>query len=155
VGAVGARLLYADNSVQHAGVVMGLSGNIAWHAFWKCPPDRPGYLGHAKMIRNYSVVTGACMLVRRDAFDAIGGMDETLAICFNDVELCLRMRQLGYLVVYTPFAELFHYESKTRGFSIEPAEVAMMRQRWGPVIASDPYFNPNLDKWRTEFALPK
>ncbi|HET7488902.1 MAG TPA: glycosyltransferase family 2 protein [Acidimicrobiales bacterium] len=155
VGAVGARLLYGDGSIQHGGVVMGLGGNVAWHAFWKCPEERSGYLGHARTIRNYSVVTGACMLVRRDAFDAVGGLDEDLAILFNDVELCLRMRDAGYVVVYTPFAELFHYESKTRGFTAEAPEVDLMRRRWSRLIDRDPYFNPNLDARRADFALPR
>jgi GT2 family glycosyltransferase len=155
VGAVGARLLYPDGSVQHAGVVIDLGRTVSWHAFWKCPGDGPGYLGYAKTIRNYSAVTGACMMVRRDAFDAVGGMDETLAICFNDVELCLRMRAEGKLVVYTPFAELFHYESSTRGVALEQEEIDMMRRRWGDVIVDDPYFNPNLDRNRAEFALPR
>lgn len=155
VGAVGARLLYPDGSIQHAGVVMGLGGNVAWHAFWKCPPDRSGYLGHARITRNYSVVTGACMLVRRDAFELVGGLDESLAILFNDVELCLRMREAGLLVVYTPFAELVHYESKTRGFTSEAPEVQLMRERWGAAIDRDPYFNPNLDVRRADFALSR
>ena len=155
VGAVGARLLYADGRVQHAGVVIDLARTVSWHAFWKCPGDGDGYLGYAKTIRNYSAVTGACMLVRRDVFDAVGGMDETLAICFNDVELCLRMRAAGKRVVYTPFAELFHYESSTRGVALEQEEIDMMRRRWGDVITDDPYFNPNLDRNRSEFSLPR
>ncbi|HEX3542497.1 MAG TPA: glycosyltransferase [Acidimicrobiales bacterium] len=155
VGAVGARLVYGDGSVQHGGVVLGLSGGIAWHAFWKCPGDHPGYLGHAKTIRNYSAVTGACTLVRRDAFDEVGGLDEELAILFNDVDLCLRLRERGYLVVYTPYAELFHYESKTRGFAVEVPEVDRMRRRWDAVLNHDPYFNPNLDLRRCQFALPR
>lgn len=155
VGAVGARLLYPDGSIQHGGVVMGLGANVAWHAFWKCPGDHDGYLGHARMVRNYSVVTGACMLVRRDAFDAVGGLDESLAILFNDVELCLRMRAKGLRVVYTPYAELVHYESKTRGFTAEQDEVTLMRGRWPDAIARDPYFNPNLDIRRADFALPR
>jgi GT2 family glycosyltransferase len=155
VGAVGARLLYPDGRIQHAGVVMGMGGIVAWHAFCFCPGERAGYLGMAKMIRNYSVVTGACMLVRRDAFDAVGGLDESLAICFNDVELCLRMRERGLLVVYTPFAELIHAESSTRGVALEQDEIDVMFRRWAPVIADDPYFNPNLDRRRTEFALPR
>lgn len=157
VGAVGARLLYPDGSIQHAGVVMGLGGGVAWHPFCGCPGDRGGYLGQAKLVRNCSAVTGACMLVRRDAFDSVGRLDESLPVCFNDVDLCLRLRAAGLLVVYTPFAELVHYESSTRGRA-SPAgdqEIDMMLSRWAPVIEDDPYLNPNLDRLRAEFSLPR
>ena len=154
VGAVGARLLYPDGTVQHAGVVMGLGGGVAGHAFCYCPPERVGYFGQDRLIRNYSAVTGACMMVRRDAFEAASGFDEELTIAYNDIDFCLRLRKMGYLVVYTPFAELYHEESAARGrASREYAETAIMFRRWEQVIRGDPYFNPNLDARRHEFSL--
>ncbi|HZQ78253.1 MAG TPA: glycosyltransferase [Acidimicrobiia bacterium] len=154
VGAVGARLVYPDGRIQHAGVVMGLGGGVAGHAFCFCPPDRQGYFGLDRVIRNYSAVTGACMMVRRDVFDAAGGFDEELTVAYNDIDFCLRLRQMGYLNVYTPFAELIHEESAARGrASREYAETAIMFRRWEPLIRSDPYFNPNLDPLRHEFSL--
>jgi GT2 family glycosyltransferase len=155
VGAVGARLVYPDGRVQHAGVVMGLGGGVAWHAFCFCPGDHPGYFGQAKVVRNYSALTGACMMVRREVFDALGGFDETLPVAYNDIDFCLRLRRLGYQLVYTPFAELVHEESAVRGLaSREPLETAAMFERWESLIRRDPYFNPNLDPRRSEHALP-
>jgi O-antigen biosynthesis protein len=154
VGAVGARLLYPDGQVQHAGVVMGLGGGIAWHAFCYCPEDSPGYFGQAKVIRNYSAVTGACMMVRRRVFDRLGGFAEDLPVAYNDVEFCLRLQDYGYRVVYTPFAELVHDESHTRGRTPpDRSAVDMMTARWGDRIRQDPYYNPNLDLHRPEAAL--
>jgi len=155
VGAVGARLLYPDGRIQHAGVVMGLGGSASGHAYCLCPGDEPGYLGHAEMVRNYSAVTGAAMMVRTAVFAELGGFDERFAVCFNDVDFCLRLGQAGYLVVYTPFAELVHHESSTRGLAIDGGDVDEMMRRWAPVIGRDPYFNPNLDARRPEFALPR
>jgi O-antigen biosynthesis protein len=154
VGAVGARLLYPEGMVQHAGVVMGLGGGVAWHAFCFCPEDHPGYFAHAKLIRNYTGVTGACMMVRHEVFEAMGGFDEELDIAYNDVDFCLRLREAGLLVVYTPFAELVHYEGATRGkAAYEHAETAMMMRRWGHIVRRDPYFNPNLNPLRSECQL--
>jgi GT2 family glycosyltransferase len=154
VGVVGARLLYPDGRIQHAGVVMGLGGGVAGHAFGYCPPERIGYYFQDRIIRNYSAVTGACMMVPRAAFEASNGFDEELTIAYNDIDFCLRLREKGYLVVYTPFAELIHEESAARGrSSCELAETAIMFRRWGALIRRDPYFNPNLDARRHEFAL--
>jgi len=155
VGAVGARLLYPDGRIQHAGVVMGLGGSAAWHAFCLCPGDRPGYLGYAEMVRNYSAVTGAAMMVRTELFARLGGFDERFAVCFNDVDFCLRLGQAGYRVVYTPFAELVHHESSTRGLAVDERDVKEMMRQWLAVIRRDPFFNPNLDARRAEFALPR
>jgi GT2 family glycosyltransferase len=154
VGPVGARLLYPDGTIQHAGVVLGLGGGVAWHAFCGCPSAQGGYLDQAKVVRNCSAVTGACLMVRRDVFDALGGFDESLAVAYNDVDFCLRAWQRGYRVVYTPFAELVHAESAFRG-GIEPGTAAetIMTERWGDLVRADPFFNPNLDPMRSEFAL--
>jgi GT2 family glycosyltransferase len=151
VGAVGARLLYPNGQVQHAGVVMGLGGGVAWHAFCYCPEDRSGYFDQAKVIRNYSAVTGACMMVRYEVFERLGGFGEDLSVAYNDVDFCLRLDDLGYRVVYTPYAELVHDESYTRG-RVPPDTYATetMHARWGERIRSDPYFNPNLDLYRPE-----
>jgi GT2 family glycosyltransferase/2-polyprenyl-3-methyl-5-hydroxy-6-metoxy-1,4-benzoquinol methylase len=154
VGVVGARLLYPDGRIQHAGVIMGLGGGVAGHAFCYCPPDRIGYYFQDRIIRNYSAVTGACMMVPRPAFEASNGFDEDLTIAYNDIDFCLRLREKGYLVVYTPFAELIHEESAARGrSSCELGETNIMFRRWGGIIRRDPYFNPNLDARRHEFAL--
>lgn len=154
VGAVGARLLYPEGLVQHAGVVMGLGGGVAWHAFCFCPEEKPGYFAHAKLIRNYTGVTGACMMVRHDVFEEMHGFDEELAVAYNDVDFCLRLREAGYLVVYTPFAELTHYEGATRGkAAFEHEETSMMMKRWSHVVRGDPYFNRNLNPLRSECQL--
>ena len=154
VGAVGARLLYPDGQVQHAGVVMGLGGGVAWHAFCFCPESSPGYFDQAKVIRNYSAVTGACMMVRYEVFQRLGGFDEDLAVAYNDIDFCLRLDKHGYRVVYTPFAELIHDESYSRGRTPPDRQsVDTMTARWGDRIRRDPYYNPNLDLHRPEGAL--
>jgi GT2 family glycosyltransferase len=153
VGAVGPRLLYPDDTVQHAGVVMGVGG-IAEHAFRGLPAEAPGVCRQLQVTRNYSAVTGACLLTRREVFQEVGGFDEEhLPVTFSDVDLCLKMRRAGYLIVYTPFAKLYHHESGTRRHSVEPAETGVMQQRWPEVLAYDPYYNPNLSRDRADFAL--
>ncbi len=148
VGAVGARLLYPDGSIQHAGVVVGLGG-LAAHVMRGLPEDKPGYLGMAVTTRNATAVTGACMMTPRERFESLGGFDETLPASFNDVHYCLSLRAEGYLVVYTPLCELVHHESRTRGHVEEAIAVRMILDRWGEVIATgDPYHNALLSKWR-------
>ncbi|MGH7859247.1 MAG: glycosyltransferase family 2 protein, partial [Candidatus Binatia bacterium] len=153
VAAVGARLFYPHGLVQHAGVIVGV-GLVAGHAFRFCPADRPGYRGMAKVVRNWSAVTGACMLVRRSVFEELGGFDEQLAVAYNDVDFCLRARARGYLVVYTPYAELVHHESMTRGVASDRPEQLEMAKRWPDLFSRDPYYNPNLSRLREDFALP-
>ena len=148
VGAVGARLVYPDGAIQHAGVVIGLGG-IAGHVLRGLPPSLPGYNSMAIATRNCSVVTGACMMVRREVFEAVGGFDEKLPVAFNDVDFCLKLRELGYLVVYTPLAELVHHESRSRGHTDDLAENQHIRERWGDaLVAGDPYMNVHLSHWR-------
>jgi len=152
VGAVGAKLLYRDNTIQHAGIILGVRG-IANHAFYNFPLDREPYFGLTDVIRDCSAVTGACMMVRRSVFEELGGFDEAnCPIAFNDVDLCLRMREKGYLVVYTPYAVLYHHESVSRGKKKDPEGKYMLR-RWGAVIENDPYYNPNFSRERFDFSL--
>ena len=155
VGAVGPRLLYPDDTVQHAGIVVGVGG-IAEHAFRGLPAEAPGVCRQLQTTRNYSAVTGACLLTRRDVFDEVGGFDEErLPVTFSDVDLCLKMRRAGYRVVYTPFAKLYHHESGTRRPAVEPLETEVMRERWPDVLEHDPYYNPNLSRERADFSLGK
>lgn len=155
VGAVGARLLYPDDTIQHAGIVVGVGG-IAEHAFRGFPAEAPGVCRQLQVTRNYSSVTGACLLTRREVFAKVGGFDEErLPVTFNDVDLCLKMRRAGFLIVYTPYAKLYHHESATRRPSVEPRETQVMRERWPEVLAYDPFYNPNLSRERADFSLGK
>ena len=155
VGAIGPRLLYPDDTVQHAGIVLGVGG-IAEHAFRGLPADAPGVCRQLQATRNYSAVTGACLLTRREVFEEVGGFDEErLPVTFSDVDLCLKMRRAGYRIVYVPFARLYHHESGTRRPAVEPLETEVMRERWADVLAHDPYYNPNLSRERADFSLGK
>ena len=153
VGAVGAKLLYPDGRVQHVGMVLGVAG-VAAHAFHQHPGVSPGYSGSAVMVRNYSAVTGACLMSRREVFDQVGGFDERFPIDFNDVDYCLRLGRAGYRVVFTPFAQLYHHESASFGARQQDlGAVAEMRKRWGAVIDRDPYYNPNLTRDFPDYRL--
>src|SRR5262249_4264828 len=147
VGAVGARLLFPNRTLQHAGVVIGIQGK-AGHAFWGLPADSPGYYDQARVIRNYSAVTGACLMMRRAVFEELKGFDEQFAISYNDIDLCLRARERGYLVVYTPYAVLYHHQSASRGaYDAEKdrAYEELLRRRWKSLFEEgDPYYNRNL-----------
>jgi len=152
VGVVGAKLLYPDRRIQHAGVIVGIGG-VAGHAHLNEPSDRPGYFARAQLVQDLSAVTFACAMTRRAVFEQLGGLNEQeLAIAFNDIDYCLRAREAGYLVVYTPFAELFHHESRTRGYEDNPEkqarffrEITYMQRRHQAILASgDPCYNPNL-----------
>ena len=158
IGAVGARLLYPDDTIQHGGVVLGAGlGRIAAHAFRGFTAEHPGVAKQLQLTRNYSCVTGACLLARRAVFMEVGGFDEQrLPVTFNDVDFCLKIRGAGYLIVYTPFAKLYHHESATRRRSpLEPPESEIMRERWGKLLERDPYYNPNLSRERADFSLGK
>jgi GT2 family glycosyltransferase/SAM-dependent methyltransferase len=153
VGAVGARLHYPDGRVQHAGLVLGVGG-IADHAFRGLPGDSLAHFSFASVVRDVSAVTAACMMVSRVRFEEVGGFDERLQVALNDVDLCLRLRARGYLIVYTPFALLYHHESGTRGRLHPPAEEELMWNRWGETIRrGDPYYNPNLTLSRTDWGV--
>jgi O-antigen biosynthesis protein len=153
VGAVGAQLRFRNETIQHAGIVLGVRGT-AKHAFCGFPADSPGVCRQLQVVRNYSAVTAACLLTRRQVFEEVGGFDEErLPVIFNDVDLCLKMRSAGYLVVYTPWAKLYHDESATRRASVEPPEAEILRQRWPEVVKRDPYYNPNLSRDQADFSL--
>jgi len=127
-------------------MVLGVCG-VAAHAFHMAPGSSPGYAGSANVVRNYSCVTGACMMTRRAVFEEVGGFNERLAIDFNDVDYCLRVRRAGYRIVYTPYAELYHLEGASTGRREQSrAELEEMRRTWGAVLAEDPYYNPHLTK---------
>ena len=155
IGAVGAKLLFPDGRLQHTGVVIGIGGG-ACHVLSGLPGDTPGYYGSAWVIRNYSAVTGACCMTRREIFEALGGLDERFATDFNDVDYCLRVRQAGYRIVVTPFARLYHFEGASFGNrerKVNPDEVQLMSERWADVIARDPYYNPNLTLTALDYSL--
>ncbi len=156
VGAVGAKLLYPDGRIQHAGVVMGIYDNCG-HAFKGLDAETQHYFDFPDVIRNVSAVTGACLMTRATVFQKAGGFDETdFAVAFNDVDLCLKIGSLGYRVLYTPHASLYHYEafSKTSKDLIpHPEEVARMRSKWSAVIAQDPHYSPNLTRNNEDYSL--
>ena len=156
VGIVGAKLYYPDDTIQHAGTIIGIGG-IAGHAFLNMPRSRTGYLHKASIQLNVSAVTAACMMMKRSVFESLQGFEERLSVAFNDVDLCLRPVQAGYLVVYLPWAQLYHYESRSRGAEDSEekirrfqGEIEFMRSRWiGLLKSGDPYYNKNLtlSKW--------
>lgn len=160
VGIVGARLWYEDGSLQHGGVIVGAGGTAA-HAHAFLPRSEPGYFGRAQLMQEFSAVTGACLMVRKSLYEALSGLNEkNLAVAYNDVDFCLRAREAGWRVVWTPYAELYHFESRTRGAEDVgerkgrmARESAYMRRRWRHAIKNDPYYNPNLSYERPDFVL--
>ncbi len=162
VGAVGAKLLYPDQTIQHAGVVIGLGAHrTAGHSHYGQSRDNLGYMGRLCYAQNVSAVTGACLMVKRRHYEELDGLSEEFAVALNDVDFCLRLRQRGYLNVFTPFARLYHHESLSRGGDGEgekkrryEAECALFREKWREVLeAGDPYYNPNFSLDRSDFAL--
>ena len=162
VGAVGARLYYEDDTIQHAGVVIGFGG-IAGHCFVQQKRGTTGYCHRIICAQDYSAVTAACMMVKREAFDKVGGLTEELAVAFNDIDFCMKLREAGYLIVYNPYAELYHYESKSRGLEDTPEKVArfnkeiqIFERRWPDIMRDgDPYYNPNLTLKSQDFSLKR
>jgi GT2 family glycosyltransferase len=166
VGAVGCKLLYPDNTIQHAGLILGISGTpgmpgVAGHSHKHLHDKFPGYFRRPHVIQNSSAVTAACVMIRRDVFEEVGGFDENLAIAFNDVDLCLRIREKGYLIVYTPYSKLYHSESFSRGYEDTPEKIERfskefkyMMENWGRTIdKGDPYYNPNLSLEHEDFRI--
>jgi GT2 family glycosyltransferase len=151
IGVVGAKLLFPDGRIQHAGVVLGIGG-FAGHVFSGCPGDTHGYMGRAQLIQNYTALTGACMVVRRSVFVEVGGFNETeLKISFNDIDFCLRVHAAGYRNLWTPYALLYHHQGATRGEDITvaqkeraAAEAIYFRNQWRELIYDDPAYNPSL-----------
>lgn len=160
VGAAGAKLLYPDNTIQHAGIVIGMGG-IAGSMFVDLPAERTGYLHKASLLQDVSAVTAACMMMKKQVFQEAGGFEEKLSVAFNDVDLCLRVREKGYLVVYDPYAVLYHMESRTRGAEDRPEkvrrfqeEIEYMRSRWEKLLKEgDPMYNKNLSLTKWNYSL--
>lgn len=162
VGAVGAKLYYEDRTIQHAGIVLGLGAHrTAGHSHYKVNIENVGYMGRLCYAQDISAVTGACLLVRKAWFDELGGLDESFAVALNDVDFCLRLREKGLLNVFTPFAELYHFESRSRGLDDADEKAARyneeserFRRKWKAVLdAGDPYYNPNFSLDRSDFSL--
>ena len=161
VAAVGGKLYYADNTIQHAGIVIGLGAHrAAGHTHYKDDKMHLGYMGRLCYAQDVTAVTGACLLVSRAQYDEVGGLDEEFRVAFNDVDFCLKLRHAGYLNVFTPFAELYHYESKTRGMEEGEKqkrfqqEVDMFRRKWkADLDAGDPYFNPNFSLDYSDYTI--
>ena len=154
VGAVGGKLLYPNGTIQHAGVLLGVGG-VANHSH-RGSIGQPGscYFNFPNIIGNFSAVTAACLMIRKELFLGIGGFNErSLAVSFNDVDLCLRLRELGLLVVFTPYALLYHYESASRSGRVNMAENAYMLDKWTPEISNDPYYNPTLTHSRDDYSI--
>lgn len=154
VGCVGAKLLYPNNLIQHAGVVIGVGG-AANHCYAKLPADQNGYFGQLNVVREYSAVTAACVMIRKSVYEEMDGLDEeNLAVSFNDVDFCLRLREKGLLVIYTPYASLYHHESLSRGYNVSFNEEYYLRRRHQGIFQTgDPYYNPNLSRERLDFTL--
>ncbi len=153
IGAVGARLLHADGSIQHVGCVIGICGGSA-HVYHSFPGEFVGYNGFTHLIRNYAAVTGACFATRKSVLAQVGSFDESFAVDFNDTDLCLRMIEAGYRIAYTPFCELFHFEGASAQRVRQNAdEHRRFVARWARYMADDPYFNPNFARDRFDFAV--
>lgn len=164
VGIVGAKLYYPDNTVQHAGIVVGIGGNargIGQNMFTGLARERSGYLHKASLTMDYSAVTAACLMVKKSVYEQVGGFEEKLAVAFNDVDFCLKVRSAGLLVVYRPGVEAYHYESKSRGSEDSPEktarfqrEIEYMRNHWIGILKNgDPYYNPNLSSVYPNYSL--
>lgn len=160
VGAVGARLYYEDGTIQHAGVVLGFGG-IAGHTFIGFDHNANGYFSRIICAQDYSAVTAACMMTKKSVYEQAGGLTEELVVAFNDIDYCMKVRQLGKLVVYNPYAQLYHYESKSRGLEDSPGkqeryykEMKYFVTKWKKILDNgDPYYNPNLTLSKADFSL--
>lgn len=162
VGAVGAKLYYEDNTIQHAGVVIGLGADrVAGHIHYKQPKENLGYMGRLYYAQNLSAVTAACMMIKKSLYIELHGLDENFKVAFNDIDLCMRIREKEYLIVFTPYAELYHYESKTRGLEDSKEkqerfqkEVLLFHKKWNDFIQKgDSYYNPNFSLDRDDFTI--
>jgi GT2 family glycosyltransferase/polysaccharide pyruvyl transferase WcaK-like protein len=160
IGAVGAKLLYPDGRIQHAGIILGIGG-FAAHVFSGLPGETPGYMGRAQLIQNYTAVTGACMVMRKSVFNEVGGFNEReLKVAFNDIDLCLKIHTAGYRNLWTPYALLYHHESASRGLDITASQKKQAKEEadyfwshWADLVYNDPAYNPNLSLLRTDFGM--
>jgi len=159
IGAVGAKLLYPDDTIQHAGLIMGLGGLVG-HGHYHFPSMEVGYYGWLKMIHNVSAVTGACLMCRREVFDSVRGLDEALEVAYNDVDLCLKIIDKGYRNIYLPHVVLDHHESKSRGYEDTPEkkarlqrEASIIKSRWQKFIDNDPCYSPNLTRDKADYSI--
>ena len=160
IGCVGAKLYYDDGTIQHAGVILGLGG-VAGHSHKYFPREAPGYFHRLRIVQNLSAVTAACLVVRKSTYLQVGGLEEeSLRVAFNDVDFCLKVREAGYRNLWTPYAELYHHESKSRGAENTPEKVArfngeveFVKSKWGKKLQYDPYYSPNLTLDREDFSL--
>jgi GT2 family glycosyltransferase len=160
VGTVGAKLYFPNDTIQHAGVILGI-GDVAGHGHKGFHKDLTGHGGQLTQIRNTTANTAACLMMRKEVFEQVNGFDENYILAYGDVDLCLKVLDAGYLNVWTPFAELYHHESKTRGYERSPEQLARyknevfyFKQRWDTFMhKGDPYYNPNLSKKREDFRL--
>ncbi|MCG6551097.1 MAG: glycosyltransferase family 2 protein, partial [Candidatus Magnetominusculus sp. LBB02] len=160
VGAVGAKLYYPDGTIQHGGVVVGVGGiAVEYHKGFN--GRSAGYFNRLLIVHNVAAVTGACLMLKRELFDKVNGFDGAYSLAYNDVDLCLRLMEMGYPAVWTPFSELIHYESRTRGYEVTQAqrqrldeESAMFTNRWRHILeGGDPFYNPNLSRKRGDFTI--
>jgi GT2 family glycosyltransferase len=159
IGCVGAKLLYPDGSIQHAGIILGLGGYAA-HSHRGIGGNEAGYFCRAQVRQQLSAVTGACLVVKRSIYEKVDGLDEAFEVAYNDVDFCLRVQALGLQNIYTPFAELIHHESKTRGEDTSPEktkrfdkEKQLLVDRWGELLKNDPFYNTNLTRAREDFSI--
>ena len=157
---MGAKLLYPDNTIQHAGIGFGFL-TLAAHMHKNFPVGHPGYMGRLVYAQDVYAVTAACLMVRKSVYEQVNGLDESFAVAFNDVDFCVRVREAGYTNVFTPFAQLYHYESKSRGLDENPvkrkrfiSEVERFQKRWAKQLAAgDPCMNPNFDLMKEDFSF--
>ncbi|KJR43550.1 glycosyltransferase [Candidatus Magnetoovum chiemensis] len=160
VGAVGAKLYYPDGTIQHAGIILGICG-LAGHSHKGIKGDLPGYFHRLEVVQNLSAVTAACIMVRTDVFNKVGGFDECFPIAYNDIDFCLKIRRAGYSIIWTPFAKFYHYESRTRGYDITfkkkkrlKCESNRLKLKWNGVFEDhDPFYNPNLTVKKEDFSI--
>jgi len=160
IGCVGAKLYYPDGNIQHGGVILGIGG-VAGHSHKHFPSEHPGYMNRLILVQNLSAVTGACLMVKKKIYEEVGGLDEeNLKIALNDVDFCLKVREAGYRNLWTPYAELIHHESKSRGYEDTPEkvkrfkkEIEFMKKKWGEKLLKDPYYNPNLTLDKEDFSI--
>jgi GT2 family glycosyltransferase len=161
IGCVGAKLYYPDDTIQHAGIIIGLGG-YAGHSHKMYPRDNPGYFNRLNIIQNLSAVTAACLMVKKRIYEEVNGMDEIkFKIAYNDVDFCLRILEKGYLNIFTPFAEMYHHESISRGYEttiekkvrFNEEKRLLKKQHTKLLTEGDPYYNPNLTHDKEDFSL--